>query len=68
MRVADARLPGPDPETALAPRDTEEIAGARWGTLAELAGPLRERLLETGHALWRYRVALHDAALRALRE
>ncbi len=55
-------------ETALAPRDTEEIAGARWGTLAELAGPLRERLLETGHALWRYRVALHDAALRALRE
>jgi 8-oxo-dGTP pyrophosphatase MutT (NUDIX family) len=54
--------------TALAPLDTEEIAGARWGTLDELAGPLRDRLLETGHALWRYRVALHDAALRALRE
>ena len=52
----------------LAPRDTEEIAGARWGTLDELAGPLRERLLATGHALWRYRVALHDAALTALRE
>ena len=55
-------------DTALAPLDTEEIAGARWGTLDELGGPLRERLLATGHALWRYRVALHDAALRALRE
>jgi ADP-ribose pyrophosphatase YjhB (NUDIX family) len=50
----------------LAPRDTEEIAGARWGTLDELAGPLRERLLATGRAFWRYRVALHDAALQAL--
>jgi ADP-ribose pyrophosphatase YjhB (NUDIX family) len=55
-------------DAVLAPRDADEIAGARWGTLGELAGPLRERLLETGHALWRYRVALHDAALRALRE
>ena len=53
-------------DTVLAPRDADEIAGARWGTLAELAGPLRERLLATGHALWRYRVALHDAALEAL--
>ena len=50
----------------LAPRDREEIAGARWGTLAELAGPLRERLLATGRAFWRYRVALHDAALAAI--
>ncbi|HLY95119.1 MAG TPA: NUDIX hydrolase [Gaiellaceae bacterium] len=50
----------------LAPRDTTEIAGARWGTLDELAGPLRERLLATGHAFWRYRVALHDAALEQL--
>jgi 8-oxo-dGTP pyrophosphatase MutT (NUDIX family) len=48
------------------PRDTEEIAEARWGTLEELAGPLRERLLATGRAFWRYRVALHDAALTAL--
>jgi hypothetical protein len=54
-------------DTVLAPRDMEEIAAARWGTLDELAGPLRERLLATGHAFWRYRVALHDAALRALR-
>jgi ADP-ribose pyrophosphatase YjhB (NUDIX family) len=53
-------------DTALAPQDDEEIAGARWGTLDELAGALRERLLATGHAFWRYRVALHDAALEAL--
>jgi len=51
----------------LAPGDAEEIAAARWGTLAELAGPLRARLLATGRAFWRYRVALHDAALDALR-
>jgi 8-oxo-dGTP pyrophosphatase MutT (NUDIX family) len=48
------------------PHDTEEIAEARWGTLEELAGPLRERLLATGRAFWRYRVELHDAALAAL--
>jgi 8-oxo-dGTP diphosphatase len=51
----------------LAPQDTVEIAAARWGTLAELGGPLRDRLLATGRAFWRYRVALHDAALAALR-
>jgi ADP-ribose pyrophosphatase YjhB (NUDIX family) len=51
----------------LAPTDSEEIAEARWGTLEELAGPLRERLLETDRAFWRYRAALHDAALEALR-
>ena len=50
----------------LAPDDPGEIAAARWGTLDELAGPLRERLLATGRAFWRYRVALHDAALSAL--
>lgn len=50
----------------VAPQDLEEIAAARWGTLAELAGPLRERLLQTGRAFWRYRVALHDAALEQL--
>ena len=50
----------------LDPRDLEEIEAARWGTLEELAGPLRARLLETGRAFWRYRVALHDAALAAL--
>jgi len=47
----------------LEPQDTDEIAGARWGTLDELRGSLRACLLGTDHALWRYRVALHDAAL-----
>jgi 8-oxo-dGTP pyrophosphatase MutT (NUDIX family) len=47
-------------------RDLEEIEAARWGTLDELSGPLRERLLATGRAFWRYRVALHDAALQTL--
>ena len=53
--------------TVLVARDTEEIAEARWGSAAELEGPIRERLLGTGRALWRYRVALHDASLDALR-
>lgn len=53
-------------DTELAPDDPVEIAEARWGTLEELAGSLRETLLATGSAFWRYRVALHDAALRAL--
>jgi ADP-ribose pyrophosphatase YjhB (NUDIX family) len=52
----------------LEPRDREEIAAARWGTLAELAGPLRDRLLASGRAFWRYRVALHDAALQQLEQ
>ena len=46
----------------LAPQDVDEIEAARWGTLAELSGPLRQRLLAAGRAFWRYRVALHDAA------
>ena len=53
-------------DTELRPADTEEIAGARWGTLEELAATLRERLLAEDRAFWRYRVALHDAALAAL--
>ena len=50
----------------LHPADAEEIAAARWGTLDELQGPIRETLLATGRALWRYRVALHDASVAAL--
>jgi ADP-ribose pyrophosphatase YjhB (NUDIX family) len=53
-------------DTELASSDSEEIAAARWGTLDELAGPLRDRLLAERRAFWRYRVALHDAALSAL--
>jgi len=54
-------------DTEIVAGDPVEIADARWGTLGELAGPLRERLLATGRAFWRYRVALHDASLQALR-
>ncbi len=50
----------------LVPRDAHEIAAARWGTTEELAGPIRERLLATGRALWGYRVRLHEAALAEL--
>ena len=53
-------------EEELRPIDTHEISAARWGTTAELGGPIRARLLETGRALWRYRVELHDAALLSL--
>jgi ADP-ribose pyrophosphatase YjhB (NUDIX family) len=53
-------------DTELEPGDPAEIAAARWGTLDELRGPLRDRLLATGRAFWRYRVALHDAALQAM--
>ncbi|HSC49541.1 MAG TPA: NUDIX hydrolase [Gaiellaceae bacterium] len=53
-------------EERLDPVDTHEISAARWGSAEELAGPIRRRLLETGRALWHYRVALHDAALAAL--
>jgi ADP-ribose pyrophosphatase YjhB (NUDIX family) len=52
----------------LDPVDTHEISAARWGTTEELAGPIRATLLETGRALWRYRVALHDAALDQLEQ
>ena len=53
-------------DAELAPNDPGEIADARWGTLEELAGPLRDRLLAEGREFWRYRVALHDAALAQL--
>ncbi len=54
------------PSETLDPVDLREIAGARWGTLDELGGPIREHLIGTGRALWRYRVALHDAAIEEL--
>ena len=53
-------------DEALAPDDRDEIEAARWGTLDELGGPLREELLGTGRAFWRYRVALHDTTLDQL--
>ncbi|EKP95740.1 NUDIX hydrolase [Thermaerobacter subterraneus] len=50
----------------LDPHDPGEIAEARFVTLEELAGPIRQRMLATGRGLFRYRVALTDAALAAL--
>jgi len=38
------------------------------GVVALIALPVRARLLETRRALWRYRVALHDAALDQLEQ
>ena len=68
-RLAHPRLLGDAPtRRSSQPIDTHEISAARWGTTDELAGPIRERLLETGRALWRYRVALHDAALDQLEQ
>jgi ADP-ribose pyrophosphatase YjhB (NUDIX family) len=55
-------------EELLDPIDTHEISAARWGSTQELAGPIRTRLLETGRALWRYRVTLHDSALDELQQ
>jgi 8-oxo-dGTP pyrophosphatase MutT (NUDIX family) len=52
----------------LHPIDTVEIAEARWATLAELQGPIRQALLDTGWGLFRYRVALTDLTVRALEE
>ncbi len=73
FRFADEAVPwqthvfsATTPGEHLAPLDTDEIAEARWGTTAELLGPIRAHLLDTGRALWRYRVALHDAAAAAL--
>lgn len=54
------------PSATLDPVDVKEISAARWGSLDELSGPIREHLMATGRALWRYRVALHDAAIEAL--
>lgn len=54
------------PSETLDPVDLREIAAARWGTLDELRGPIRDHLIGTGRPLWRYRVALHDAAIEEL--
>ncbi|HEY5493826.1 MAG TPA: NUDIX hydrolase [Candidatus Anoxymicrobiaceae bacterium] len=50
------------------PIDTREITEARWATLAELQGPIRQKLLDTGWDLFRYRVALHDLTVSRMEE
>ncbi|GAB4244967.1 MAG: hypothetical protein Kow00129_04710 [Thermoleophilia bacterium] len=54
--------------TLLDPRDTWEIAEAKWVTLSELQGSIRQKLLETGTAFFRYRAALTDAAVERIEE
>lgn len=50
----------------LRPEDSHEIASARWATIEELQGPIRQALLATGKGLFRYRVALTDLAVAEL--
>ncbi len=50
----------------LEPIDTVEIAEARWATFAELQGPIRQVLLDSGWDLFRYRVALTDLTVETL--
>jgi 8-oxo-dGTP pyrophosphatase MutT (NUDIX family) len=52
----------------LEPTDTVEIAEARWATLDELQGPIRQVLIDAGWDLFRYRVALTDLTVEALTE
>ncbi len=52
----------------LEPIDTGEIKEARWITFTELQGDIRARMLGTGAGLFCYRVYLHDAAFRAIRD
>lgn len=60
--VITARGGGP-----LAPRDTTEIAEARWMELAELQGPVRAALRRSGRGLLRYRAELTDRVAELLR-
>ncbi len=46
--------------------DPHEIDGVKWGSIAELCGPIADVLLATGRGLFRYRVALHREVARLL--
>jgi ADP-ribose pyrophosphatase YjhB (NUDIX family) len=50
----------------LEPHDRREIASARYATVEELQGPIREALLASGRCLLAYRVALTDIAVTLL--
>ncbi|NIN63810.1 MAG: NUDIX domain-containing protein [Anaerolineae bacterium] len=50
----------------LKPQNTSEIAEARYGTIEELQGPVRQALLGSGRRLLAYRVALTDLAVDVL--
>lgn len=46
--------------------DPHEIDGVKWGSVAELCGPIAEVMLASGRGLFRYRVALHREVVRLL--
>ncbi len=52
----------------LDPIDTHEIAEARWVTVAEMMGSVRDALLASGSTGLRYRSELADAVVRRLVE
>lgn len=52
----------------LDPKDTDEIENAKFVTLEELQGPIRDILLGSGRGLFAYRVALTDATVEILRQ
>lgn len=60
--VAAARVIGGH----LATRDPQEIAGVRWGTLAELTGPVARVLYQSRRGLFHYRADLHREVARLL--
>lgn len=55
------------PERTLNPHDTHEIREARFMTLEELQGPVRQVLWNSGQGLFRYRCRLTDAAVERIR-
>ncbi|MCX7967655.1 MAG: NUDIX hydrolase [Armatimonadetes bacterium] len=50
----------------LKPVDTREIESARWVTLGELQGKIRDAMLSSGRSLLRYRVWLTDKVVSML--
>ncbi len=52
----------------LNPEDTREILAARWATLEELQGPIREAVLAPSWGLLDYRVTLTDRAVALLQK
>jgi 8-oxo-dGTP diphosphatase len=50
----------------LAPIDTHEIVEARYATVAEMLGPMREAMLASGSTGLRYRARLQDVVIAKL--
>ena len=61
--VVTARADG----RALAPEDSEEIAGCRWMAIDELLGTVAEVLRSEGGDLFTYRAEMHDRLFSELR-